>query len=695
MHRYLAIIASLGLFYAVAGPAAASGAECRHIQAREAGEKRVALVIGNGAYGNGLPALANPARDAEAVSAALDDLGFELFVAIDLGEAELKDCLAQATRAAARASVGLVYYSGHGIQISEENYIVASDAGSDLKHGFIAVQPMVDAFQKQAAATLIVLDACRTNPLARQGTPGLAVATGRSLARIEEGTAGVARPLTQARGLLVAYSTSPNAVAADGTGRLSPFTGAFVKAVRRSGHSLQRVLTEVTRSVGEETAGAQTPWTRSSLTEELMLNGALTREAAGEQSRNWATKSTALLNAGDRRGAIAAALKGLPAQAGDAILAHFPEARLSLYTAVASLNFKLPLKALHNVELSTGDGVALFPVEAMKGGDLELWSKSRQARIAGLGRMTMMMKMVMSRDGAHLIAFDGLTATVWDARTGERRYGLEPDGKSRLAWKVHAASFSPDERLLAVAASRQKSADAVSEEEGIYVLDAMTGRQIARLAAGQVDKAFAKQGTRVGTFDVAFGSNDNLCFSFSNVAAETFNVGHYDLGSKTAKVLTSLQGVVTGTLLCAENGGHLVLASLSGTQGSHLYSWDLASGRQVLDLDEMVMPISIKPDGTLLRATNGLGAVTFYDLARGGEARLAGVPPGYVPSYPLIGGPGGNPVGVVLGGHPALDWPDLPTGAALLGRAEALLTPEERAEVERARIAYREVAAAR
>lgn len=62
---------------------------------------------------------------------------------------------------------------------------------------------------------------------------------------------------------------------------------------------------------------------------------------------------------------------------------------------------------------------------------------------------------------------------------------------------------------------------------------------------------------------------------------------------------------------------------------------------------------------------------------------------------PLIGGPGGNPVGVVLGGHPALDWPDLPTGAALLGRAEALLTPEERAEVERARIAYREVAAAR
>ena len=81
---------------------------------------------------------------------------------------------------------------------------------------------------------------------------------------------------------MVAYSTSPNAVALDGTGTLSPFTGAFDKIIGTSGYSVQRVMK---RAVGEETDWKQTPWMKSSLTGELKLGGGETLAEAPSHLR--------------------------------------------------------------------------------------------------------------------------------------------------------------------------------------------------------------------------------------------------------------------------------------------------------------------------------------------------------------------------------------------------------------------------
>ena len=67
-----------------------------------------------------------------------------------------------------------------------------------------------------------MLDACRDNPLAdqllAQANPARAVTITRGLARIE-----------QTAGTVIAYSTQPGAVAADGEGRNSPFAAAFIR----------------------------------------------------------------------------------------------------------------------------------------------------------------------------------------------------------------------------------------------------------------------------------------------------------------------------------------------------------------------------------------------------------------------------------------------------------------------------------
>ena len=52
-------------------------------------ERRVALVIGNGAY-QGVPQLANPPNDARDVATALKSLGFKVTLGVDLDKERMK-----------------------------------------------------------------------------------------------------------------------------------------------------------------------------------------------------------------------------------------------------------------------------------------------------------------------------------------------------------------------------------------------------------------------------------------------------------------------------------------------------------------------------------------------------------------------------------------------------------------------------
>ena len=146
-------------------------------------EKRVALVIGNSAYSS-VPALANPRNDAEGIGAALNRLGFEITVALDADRAQMEKSVKEFAAKTETADVALFYYAGHGLQHQGVNYLVPTDASLQSAAGLrrlIKLNDIVADVRRAKAIRILVLDACRDNPLGDVIEPQIAKAeSGRS-----------------------------------------------------------------------------------------------------------------------------------------------------------------------------------------------------------------------------------------------------------------------------------------------------------------------------------------------------------------------------------------------------------------------------------------------------------------------------------------------------------------------------------
>jgi hypothetical protein len=106
----------------------------------------------------------------------------------------------------------------------------------------------------------VFLDACRNNPLAAN------LARRQGAARALAVSQGLAQVGATAADTLIAYSTQPGAIAADGAGRNSPFTTAFLRHAGAPGLEVQEMMRRVRASVLASTNGVQVPWDNSSLT---------------------------------------------------------------------------------------------------------------------------------------------------------------------------------------------------------------------------------------------------------------------------------------------------------------------------------------------------------------------------------------------------------------------------------------------
>ena len=225
-------------------------------------EKRVALVVGNAAYQHATP-LINAVNDARDVAAALTELGFEVVYGADLDKRAFDLKVREFARVLDRANVGLFFYSGHGLQVKGVNYLVATDAKleaeRDLDFETARVEFVLSLMERAAKTNLVFLDACRTNPLARN----LSRTMGTRSVDENRGLAPVASGL----GTFIAFATQPGNVALDGVGRNSPFTGALKQQMVVRGASLTDIMIEVRRGVVEATKGAQVPWDHSSLSD--------------------------------------------------------------------------------------------------------------------------------------------------------------------------------------------------------------------------------------------------------------------------------------------------------------------------------------------------------------------------------------------------------------------------------------------
>ena len=227
-----------------------------------AAEKRVALVIGNSGYHH-TAKLPNPRNDAADIAAALRTKGFEVIEGHDLDKSALDRSVREFARALTGAHVSLLFYAGHGLQVDGQNYLVPVDARLDDSTGLdfelVRVDLVQRTMERATRTSLLFLDACRDNPLARSLARSLgtrSAAVGKGLAQIESG-----------EGTLISFSTQPGNVALDGGGRNSPYAAALIKQLRATtGDDLSGMLIAVRNDVMQETARRQVPWEHSALT---------------------------------------------------------------------------------------------------------------------------------------------------------------------------------------------------------------------------------------------------------------------------------------------------------------------------------------------------------------------------------------------------------------------------------------------
>jgi peptidylprolyl isomerase len=222
--------------------------------------RRVALVIGNSSYKN-MPGLRNPSNDAADVGNSLKGLGFDVIVATDLDRVGMNDAISRFARKVGNADIALVYYAGHGMQYAGRNYLLPTDANlegvTDVNR--FQLTPVDDLVEILAAAKglqLVILDACRNNPVEREFKNRVASAPGGD--RDAGSTRGFSR-IEVRSGLLVTYATAANTVAADGDGRNSPFTRAFLDNVATPDLEIRQMLYKVQSDVYASTKSRQLP----------------------------------------------------------------------------------------------------------------------------------------------------------------------------------------------------------------------------------------------------------------------------------------------------------------------------------------------------------------------------------------------------------------------------------------------------
>jgi hypothetical protein len=230
----------------------------------------VALVVGNAQYKAYDVALANPRNDAKDVADVLTSLGFEVITAVDVTKRDFVAALQRFARSASHADSALFFYAGHAMQYGGKNYLMPVDAELEdelsLRFNMVSMDDVRTALDQASGVKIMILDACRNNPLADHF-----LRTVVSQTRNFEGTRGLAR-VDKTQGMVVAYATAPDEVALDGEGRNSPFTSALLKRMREPGLEIEMMFRRVTADVNAQTGGRQRPETYISLLSEYYLN---------------------------------------------------------------------------------------------------------------------------------------------------------------------------------------------------------------------------------------------------------------------------------------------------------------------------------------------------------------------------------------------------------------------------------------
>ncbi|OOG66888.1 hypothetical protein B0E45_23985 [Sinorhizobium sp. A49] len=222
--------------------------------------KRVALLIGNEKY-EATSQLNNPANDVELMKVSFEEAGFDSVTTVhDVGRKDMVKALRDFEDLATGADVAIVYYSGHGMEMNGQNFLLPTDVklqtDKDIEDEAVGLDRVQRSLEGATKLKLVILDACRNNPFEQSMTRSISTrAVSRGLARVEPESAD----------LLVAFASKAGTVALDGEGKNSPFATALAKYLTEPGVDVRIALGKVRDEVVSVTNRGQEPFVYGSL----------------------------------------------------------------------------------------------------------------------------------------------------------------------------------------------------------------------------------------------------------------------------------------------------------------------------------------------------------------------------------------------------------------------------------------------
>ena len=263
---------ALGIVFALTFPNYVFAEAAREIDG-DTLRARMALVIGNSKYSSN--PLANPTNDAEDIAASLRTIGFSVTLATELDNELMRRVINIFIANLPDTAAALVFFAGHGVQHDGQNFLLPIDAVDKIKapedldrNSLSLTRLLTELTKRKGGLSIVILDACRDFPFAQSMKIDGGLARSMASVRTKSNSHAKLQKRQDSVGLegaLIAFSTSPNATAADGRGRNSPYSLYLKDALRHPEASLEAILKLTRGGVTSATNGYQTPWYESSI----------------------------------------------------------------------------------------------------------------------------------------------------------------------------------------------------------------------------------------------------------------------------------------------------------------------------------------------------------------------------------------------------------------------------------------------
>lgn len=242
-------------------------------------QKRLALVIGNADY-KYTAKLKNAANDAIDVAAAFRELGFEVIEGVNQDKRGMEKLILDFGNRLYKqgGGTGVFFFAGHGVQFDGKNYLVPVDADipteDEIQYRTVEMSLLLRKFvSAKNNLNIIILDACRNNPFAKEWSESRNVSA-------DDGLAKMAAP----KGTILLYATEPGKVALDGDGRNGTFTEALLQHIKKPNLELDSMYKAVARSVSEKSKNKQLPYKEGTNVDDFYFAGTSENPTPGRQA---------------------------------------------------------------------------------------------------------------------------------------------------------------------------------------------------------------------------------------------------------------------------------------------------------------------------------------------------------------------------------------------------------------------------